>query len=313
MQTVHGEPSFQLATPELDLPSPRAAATLRRWFSICRVATSRRMRSRRGSPRSSRTSRRCSPSCAAISSACPSAARRTDHRTAIRRTPSGRCSPEDADSLHLAMRRRTPARPWRKSSPPARVSMPFYVSTGFPISTAISITATTRSSIYQDCREEAGRITVSPFRWASVFPGAFQIPPMAKPRRWRKARVSPTCAKSHSPPAARPISPATPRAAGNDDLVMMVNEPATPETTLRLVGGRARWLRLVLPEKSCGFPLHPVLALQRRTHRGPMERPPLRTYRNRGCLLLFLKWRGSLPTGSAGGGGNSHDPPFQPG
>lgn len=75
----------------------------------------------------------------------------------------------------------------------------------------------------------AGRVTVSPFRWASVFPGAFSNPAagetqaLAEGARFTDLREVPLAAGGTTDLTKYPARP------GNDDLVMMVNEAATPE------------------------------------------------------------------------------------
>jgi hypothetical protein len=76
---------------------------------------------------------------------------------------------------------------------------------------------------------QAGRVTVSPFRWASVFPGAFSNPAagetqaLAEGARFTDLREVPLAAGGTTDLTKYPARP------GNDDLVMMVNEVATPE------------------------------------------------------------------------------------
>ncbi len=76
-------------------------------------------------------------------------------------------------------------------------------------------------------REEAGRVTVSPFRWASVFPGAFSNPAdgetqaLAEGARFTDLREVPLAAGGTTDLTRYPAR------RGNDDLVMMVSEPAT--------------------------------------------------------------------------------------
>jgi hypothetical protein len=78
-------------------------------------------------------------------------------------------------------------------------------------------------------REEAGRVTVSPFRWASVFPGAFSNPAdgesqaLAEGARFMNLREVPLARGGTTDLTKFPSRP------GNDDLVMMVNEASTPE------------------------------------------------------------------------------------
>ena len=74
----------------------------------------------------------------------------------------------------------------------------------------------------------AGRITTSPFRWASVFPGAFSDPAAGD-----KQCLMPGAAFSDLREVPLANGGATdltryPARPGNDDLVMMANEPATP-------------------------------------------------------------------------------------
>ena len=76
---------------------------------------------------------------------------------------------------------------------------------------------------------QAGRVTVSPFRWASVSPGAFSNPAagetqaLAEGARFSDLRAVPLAAGGTTDLTKYPARP------GNDDLVMMVNEAATPE------------------------------------------------------------------------------------
>lgn len=78
-------------------------------------------------------------------------------------------------------------------------------------------------------REEAGRVTVSPFRWASVFPGAFSNPAdgetqaLAEGARFSDLREVPLAAGGTTDLTRYPAR------CGNDDLVMMVSQPATEE------------------------------------------------------------------------------------
>jgi hypothetical protein len=77
--------------------------------------------------------------------------------------------------------------------------------------------------------ENAGRVTVSPFHWASVFPGAFSNPAtgetqaLAGGARFTDLREVPLAAGGTTDLTKYPAR------HGNDDLVMMVNEAATPE------------------------------------------------------------------------------------
>lgn len=77
--------------------------------------------------------------------------------------------------------------------------------------------------------EGAGRISTSPFRWASVFPGVFSDPAAGETQALAAgARFSDLC---EVPLAAGGTTDLTryPSRLGNDDLVMMVNEPASQE------------------------------------------------------------------------------------
>ena len=75
--------------------------------------------------------------------------------------------------------------------------------------------------------EGAGRVTVSPFRWASVFPGPFANPAegetqaLAEGARFNDLREVPLAAGGTTDLTRYPTR------RGNEDLVMMVNEPAT--------------------------------------------------------------------------------------
>lgn len=76
--------------------------------------------------------------------------------------------------------------------------------------------------------EGGARITTSPFRWASVFPGAFSDPAAGETQclqpggGFTDLREVPLAAGGTTDLTRYPARP------GNDDLVMMVNEPATP-------------------------------------------------------------------------------------
>ena len=77
--------------------------------------------------------------------------------------------------------------------------------------------------------EQAGRVTVSPFRWASVFPGPFSNPAegetqaLAEGARFTDLREVPLAADGTTDLTRYPAR------RGNDDLVMMVSQPATAE------------------------------------------------------------------------------------
>jgi hypothetical protein len=77
--------------------------------------------------------------------------------------------------------------------------------------------------------EGTGRVTVSPFRWASVYPGWFSAPADGASQA-----LEPSAHFSdlrHVPLAAGGTTDLThyPARPGNDDLVMMVNEPANAD------------------------------------------------------------------------------------
>lgn len=78
-------------------------------------------------------------------------------------------------------------------------------------------------------REGAGRISVSPFRWASVFPGNFANPATGETQAL--AGGAEFSDLREVPLAAGGTTDLTryPQRAGNEDLVMMVSEAATPE------------------------------------------------------------------------------------
>jgi len=75
----------------------------------------------------------------------------------------------------------------------------------------------------------AGRVSVSPFRWASVFPGAFSNPAdgetqaLKEGARFTDLREVPLAAGGTTDLTRYPARP------GNEDLVMMVSEAATEE------------------------------------------------------------------------------------
>lgn len=77
--------------------------------------------------------------------------------------------------------------------------------------------------------EGAGRVTVSPFRWASVFDGVFSNPEqeeyglLAAGANFTDLREVPLAAGGTTDLTHYPVR------AGSEDLVMMVNEPATTE------------------------------------------------------------------------------------
>jgi hypothetical protein len=77
--------------------------------------------------------------------------------------------------------------------------------------------------------EQAGRVTVSPFRWASVFPGLFSNPAegetqaLAEGARFTDLRQVPLTAGGSADLTYYPAR------RGNDDLVMMVSQPATTD------------------------------------------------------------------------------------
>ncbi len=77
--------------------------------------------------------------------------------------------------------------------------------------------------------EQAGRVTVSPFRWASVFPGPFANPAegetqaLAEGARFNDLREVPLATGGTTDLTRYPAR------RGNEDLVMMVSQPATAE------------------------------------------------------------------------------------
>ena len=99
--------------------------------------------------------------------------------------------------------------------------------------------------------EGSGRVSVSPFRWASVFPGPFSNPAagetqaLAEGARFTDLREVPLAAGGTTDLTRYPAR------RGNDDLVMMVNEAATAEQPFawsavvwgRLMSFSVRWIR----------------------------------------------------------------------
>lgn len=77
-------------------------------------------------------------------------------------------------------------------------------------------------------QEGSARVSVSPFRWASVFPGLFSDPDNGETQALKGGAEFSDL--EEVPLAAGGTTDLTryPARRGNDDLVMMVNEPATP-------------------------------------------------------------------------------------
>ncbi|MBK1883132.1 hypothetical protein JIN85_11940 [Luteolibacter pohnpeiensis] len=77
--------------------------------------------------------------------------------------------------------------------------------------------------------EKNGRISVSPFRWASVYPGFFSDPADGASQALKPGThfADLSCVPLES--GGETDLTRFPARAGNDDLVMMVNEPSTPE------------------------------------------------------------------------------------
>ena len=102
-----------------------------------------------------------------------------------------------------------------------------------------------RSSIYQPCRKVPGRITASPFRWASVFPGPFSNPAdgetqaLAQGARVHRSPRGETRRRRHH--RSHPLSGARRKRRPRHDGQRARHAGAT----LRMVGGGARWLCLV--------------------------------------------------------------------
>jgi hypothetical protein len=77
------------------------------------------------------------------------------------------------------------------------------------------------------CPEGSARVAVSPFRWASTYPGAFSNPAagetqcLAPDAAFTDLAAVPLAAGGTTDLTRYPVHP------GNDDLVMMVNQPAT--------------------------------------------------------------------------------------
>jgi hypothetical protein len=78
-------------------------------------------------------------------------------------------------------------------------------------------------------RNEAGRVTVSPFRWASVFPGAFSNPAAGESQALAEGSRFTDLREVQLAGGGTTDLTKYPARHGNDDLVMMVNEAATTE------------------------------------------------------------------------------------
>ena len=76
--------------------------------------------------------------------------------------------------------------------------------------------------------EGAGRITTSPFRWASVFPGAFANPAAGKTQALLESAEFTDLRQVRLAAGGTTDLTRYPARSGNEDLVMMVNVPATP-------------------------------------------------------------------------------------
>ena len=91
--------------------------------------------------------------------------------------------------------------------------------------------------------DEAGRVTTSPFRWASTYPGLFSNPDNQEYQALQPntiftdlakvplAPAPPHSAESKLDPGSLPTTDLTryPARPGHDDLIMLVNAPASPE------------------------------------------------------------------------------------
>ncbi len=78
-------------------------------------------------------------------------------------------------------------------------------------------------------REGAGRISTSPFRWASVFPGPFAIPEDGETQALAEGTTFTDLREVKLAAGGTTDLTHYPQRSGNEDLVMMVNLPATPE------------------------------------------------------------------------------------
>ncbi len=76
--------------------------------------------------------------------------------------------------------------------------------------------------------EGAGRISTSPFRWASVFPGAFANPTEGETQALAEGTRFDDLRRVKLTSGGTTDLTRYPSRAGNEDLVMLVNEPATP-------------------------------------------------------------------------------------
>jgi hypothetical protein len=76
--------------------------------------------------------------------------------------------------------------------------------------------------------EGAGRVSVSPFRWASVFPGWFSDPANGESQALAEGTVFTDLREVKLAAGGTTDLTRYPARVGNDDLVMMVNEAATP-------------------------------------------------------------------------------------
>jgi hypothetical protein len=147
--------------------------------------------------------------------------------------------------------------------------------------------------------EGEARVSVSAFRWASVYPGLFSNP---ENREYGALEPGGEFSDLSEVPLAN---------GGTTDLTCYPARQGFDDgAALRLVGGGLRWLHLVLVEESLRFPRDPVLDLQRRPPRRSVEWLALRAARHRGSLLAFLRWRRCVPRGPVGGERHPDDPGF---
>lgn len=80
-----------------------------------------------------------------------------------------------------------------------------------------------------DVAEGQGRISTSPFRWASTFPGAFSNPDAGETQCLAESAPFTDLKEVWLADGSMTDLSSYPARVGNDDLVMMVNEPSTPE------------------------------------------------------------------------------------
>lgn len=83
-----------------------------------------------------------------------------------------------------------------------------------------------------DCSQAAEgtiRVSVSPFRWASVYPGRFSLPEDNESQALKPGALFEQLESVETISGPLTDLSSYPARSGNDDLVMMVNEPATAE------------------------------------------------------------------------------------